>query len=123
MRTTESLLYVKMVTEALSRYRRRVDEGREKNQQSLRRLLARANKLKPPGYLAERHEEYLKVLDEYVSSMNTYYAATQDGGTEAVRKAAMIVEAAYTSLERESREYIAELQLKTRHTRAISAAK
>jgi hypothetical protein len=110
--------YVSAVAGALGRYKDRIDEDRERNQQSLRRLLVRANKLGPPGSLAERHGNYLRALDEYVSSMSAYYAAIRDREAIAIRKAAGMVEVAYADLEATSHRYVTELQLRTHHTAA-----
>jgi hypothetical protein len=103
--------YTQMVVKVLDRYRLDVIGSIEKSQDSLRRPLLNAKKLRPPkGWLA-RHETYLQVLTEYASAINSYYAAIWGDSVEAVRKAAMMVSVARSALEVQNREYAVELWL------------
>jgi hypothetical protein len=114
--------YVKVLAEALDRYRRLSDSSKDKNQQSLDRLQNRVGKLRPPKLLSKRHSEYLEVVNEYISAMNVYCAMDQATTVTEIRVAAVNVERAYAKLDTKSREYIGELRLQTGHVRATATA-
>jgi hypothetical protein len=105
--------YLKEVVSLLARYRRCIDESRARNVKWLRRLVRRTEKLRRPGSLADSHNDYLRILDSYISCMVAYYAAAQDSDTEAVRRAAATAEMAHTRFEDRSRDYFAELLAKS----------
>jgi hypothetical protein len=105
--------YVKEMVSLLAQYKRRINESKTQNVKSLRRLARRAEKLRRPGSLVDSHNGYLRVLDAYMSCMIDYYAVTQDSDTETVRRAAAAVEVAHAKLEGRSRDYFAELLVKS----------
>jgi hypothetical protein len=107
--------YGKAMVVLLARYKQNVDESRKRNTQSLRRLVERAETLRRPDFLRDRHSEYLGSLNAYVSCMTNYYEATQDGDIEAVRSAAEATEIAQANLETKSHAYFAELLAKSHH--------
>jgi hypothetical protein len=104
--------YVREMVSLLARYKHRVDESKERNAESLRRLVRRAEGVRRPGFLADRHRQYIQILNVYMSCMIAYYASTQDGIAGA-RRAAAAVEVAYVNLEDVTRDYFAELLTKS----------
>ncbi len=118
-RSTEA--YIKILAEALERYRRLSDSSKGKSQQSLHRLQGRVSKLRPPKSLSKRHTQYLEVVNGYIAAMNAYCAMNETTDAE-IRVAAVNVERAYAKLDSKSREYIEELRLRTRHVRGTATA-
>lgn len=114
--------YTRMATKMLDRYKLVINKGAERDRDFLGRLTTRIKKLRPPSVLAERHRDYLLALSEYVSATNSYYEAAKGDSIEAVRKAAMSVTVARSILDKESRDYAAEVQIRS-YARTITADK